>query len=44
VRNLCIEIHDEDCKLAVYHALESFEYDESCSGEYNLFLNLRRKQ
>jgi FkbM family methyltransferase len=44
VRNLCIEIHDEDCKLAVYHALESFEYDESSSGEYNLFLNLRRKR
>jgi FkbM family methyltransferase len=42
VRNLCIEIHDAKCLQAVQDALAGFQYDEGRSGEYTLFLNLRR--
>jgi len=44
VKNICIEIHEGmNCKLAVARALSSFEYDRAVSGEYTLFMNLRRK-
>jgi hypothetical protein len=43
VRNLCIEFHGENCERTVLKALSQFDYDESRSGEYALFLNLRPK-
>ena len=41
VRNICIELHGEDCKCVFFEALKEFEYDLECSGELTITKNLR---
>jgi FkbM family methyltransferase len=41
VRNMCIELHDEDCERAFFGALQDYEFDLSRSGELTVCLNLR---
>jgi FkbM family methyltransferase len=43
VRNICIELHGEDCKDVFLGALKDFEYDLGYSGELTICRNLRRK-
>jgi FkbM family methyltransferase len=43
VRNICIELHGDDCKEAFFAALETFEYELRYSGELTICQNLRRK-
>jgi FkbM family methyltransferase len=40
VRNLCIEIHDNQCERTVFDALSVYQYAHERCGEYHLFLNL----
>lgn len=44
VRNICIELHGDDCKDVFFRALEPFEYDLKSSGELTVCLNIRSKQ
>jgi FkbM family methyltransferase len=43
VRNLCIELHGEDCEQVFLCALENFDYDLERFGELTVCSNLRRK-
>lgn len=43
VRNICIELHGDDCKEVFLEALKNFEYDLGYSGELTICRNLRRK-
>ena len=43
VRNICIELHGDDCKEVFMHALKDFEYDLSSSEELTVCRNLRPK-
>jgi hypothetical protein len=43
VRNICIELHGEDCRRAVTGALNGLQYDLEQSGELTIYRNLRRK-
>lgn len=44
IRNICIEFHGKESEDVVINALKDFDYQKSYSGEYALFLNLRRKR
>lgn len=41
VRNICIELHGEDCEDAFFGALKDFDYEKSISGELTICRNLR---
>jgi FkbM family methyltransferase len=41
VRNICIELHGPRCDEAFFRALESFDYEQSRSGELTICTNLR---
>ena len=41
VRNLVIELHDEECRRVFFQALSSYTYDLSESGELTICRNLR---
>jgi hypothetical protein len=41
IRNICIELHGQDCKEAFERALQHFQYDRSCSGDLVVCRNLR---
>lgn len=41
VRNICIELHDEQCRHVFFGALRGFDYEVQTDGEYTLCLNLR---
>ena len=43
VRNICIELHGDDCWDAFTRALAPFDYDLGSSGELTICRNLRRK-
>jgi FkbM family methyltransferase len=41
VRNLCIELHGEDCREVFFRALADFDYELQRSGELTICRNLR---
>jgi FkbM family methyltransferase len=41
VRNLCIELHGDECEDALFRALSGYEYDIAYSGELTILRNLR---
>jgi len=43
VRNICIELHGQECEAAFLQALEGFQYDSDRLGEHMLCLNLSRQ-
>ncbi len=43
VRNICIELHGEDCREVFLNALKDFDYDLGSSGELTISCNLQRK-
>lgn len=43
VRNIVIELHDEQCRSVFFHALSRYNYDLSRSGELIVCKNLNRK-
>jgi FkbM family methyltransferase len=43
VRNICIELHNQDCEYAFFHALADFDYELEHSGELTICRNLRAK-
>jgi FkbM family methyltransferase len=43
VRNICIELHGQQCEEIFFHALKDFEYELSHSGELTVCKNLRRR-
>lgn len=42
VSNICIEIHGSDAYSAVVNALRHYTYQHARSGEYDLFLDIKR--
>jgi FkbM family methyltransferase len=44
VRNIAIELHDEECKSNFFNSLKAYSYDLSRSGELTICRNLRRKK
>jgi len=44
VRNICIELHDQECENAFFHALADFDYAVERSGELTICRHLRVKQ
>ena len=43
VRNICIELHGDDCTEVFYNALEGFTYDSEHSGELSICRSLKRR-
>jgi len=43
VRNICIELHDQECEGAFFHALADFDYELERSGELTICRNLRAR-
>ena len=43
VRNICIELHNQECEDAFFHALADFDYELEHSGELTICRNLRAK-
>lgn len=43
IRNICIEIHGDDCKNAFFDSLRDFEYDLQTSGELTICRNIRAR-
>jgi FkbM family methyltransferase len=43
VRNICIELHGDDCREVFFKALLNFDYDLSTSAELTICRNLSRK-
>lgn len=43
VRNICIELHGDDCKEVFLEALKEFEYHSEISGELMICRNLQHK-
>jgi len=43
VRNICIELHGQDCEAAFFQALSGYTYDLSRSGELTVCCNLRSR-
>jgi FkbM family methyltransferase len=43
VRNICIELHGEDCRQAFFAALNDYEYDLDYSGELTICRNMLPK-
>lgn len=43
VRNIAIELHDEECRSVFFAALSSYDYDVLRSGELIICRNLRPK-
>lgn len=43
VRNLAIELHDEDCKRVFFEALKPWDYDLKFDNELTVCLNIRHK-
>jgi FkbM family methyltransferase len=41
IRNMCIELHSDECAKAFYSALSNYAYDESRSGDLTICRNLR---
>ena len=44
VRNICIELHGEDCKEAFLAAMTDFDFEFNYSGELAICLNLRLRK
>ncbi len=44
IRNICIELHGEDCDRVFFGALKEFDYDLSRSGELTICRNLRLRK
>lgn len=44
VRNICIELHGDDCRETFMKALEAYEYDLGVCGELTICRNLRLKE
>ena len=43
VRNICIELHGDDCERAFFTALKDFDYELGRDGELFICTNLRAK-
>jgi hypothetical protein len=41
IRNICIELHDENCAAVFFSAWSGYVYEPSCSGELTICSNLR---
>ena len=41
VRNLCVELHGQECREVFFRALSRYEFEHVVSGELDLCLNLR---
>ena len=41
IRNICIELHDEECEATFFSALSKYAYESSRSGELTICRNLR---
>jgi FkbM family methyltransferase len=41
IKNVCIELHDEECAAIFFSALSGFDYESSRSGELTICSNLR---
>ena len=41
IKNICIELHDEECAAAFWSALSGYVYDSARSGELTICANLR---
>jgi FkbM family methyltransferase len=41
IRNICIELHDEECAAVFQSALSGYAFESSCSGELTICSNLR---
>ncbi|HEX4230001.1 MAG TPA: FkbM family methyltransferase [Bryobacteraceae bacterium] len=44
VRNLVIELHDDDCKRVFFEAMKSWDYDLKFDNELTVCLDIRSKQ
>jgi FkbM family methyltransferase len=44
VKNICIELHGEDCERAFFQALQGYDNELDYSGELTVCRNLRPKQ
>ena len=44
VRNICIELHGDDCTAMFLNALKEFDYDLGVSGELTICRNIQLKQ
>jgi FkbM family methyltransferase len=44
IRNLCIELHGEDCDAALFRALENYSYEFTKTGDLAFCQNLRKIQ
>jgi FkbM family methyltransferase len=44
IRNICIELHGQDCRETFFHALKDFHYELGYSGELTVCRNLRLKR
>jgi FkbM family methyltransferase len=42
IKNICIELHGDDCRKAFMTALQGFDFDMGTSGELTICRNLRR--
>ena len=43
IRNIAIELHDEECTQVFFHALQGYSYDSSVCGELTICRNIRPK-
>jgi hypothetical protein len=43
VKNICIELHGDECKEVFFRALEGFDYDLHHFGELTICRNLQSK-
>ena len=41
VRNICIELHDEECAAVFFSAMSGYAYESSRSGELTICTNIR---
>jgi hypothetical protein len=41
IRNICIELHGEDCREVFFHALKHFDSALKCYGDLTIYRNLR---
>jgi FkbM family methyltransferase len=44
VRNICIELHDQNCRDVFFAALSNYDYQLSRSGELTICRNIRKKR
>jgi hypothetical protein len=43
VRNICIELHGEDCRRVFFDAMRHHTFEAAMSGQYLVCTNIRRR-